>query len=466
MPVPNPLERSDDWRTQSSGKPEFPHPVVATTVHSLLPKEAQAGLALRGPKWARQSPNFFWRLIIRSGRGTHAELRHWARWVWWTSSENGGGARNAVRRVLSLAKLTLTETRVVVNRFGARVKATHGVGRKIQRRRILWLRWRHTMSLTAYYRFQLFRPERWARASQFLENGQAGDLLRVFYNRMAEADDDAILTDKRAFDVWCRQHGLPAVCHLMQFAAGRIVERNVDALPPCDLFSKPANSSGGHGACRWKYEEGGGAKAGYGEGGRLLTPEELIAHLESLSLETGFPILLQPCLRNHHSMASLTPGGLATVRVMTIRPLNGAPEPLLAVLRMPTGKTPADNFDLGGLAAAVDLSSGCLGPAVQKRGIHRRKPVDLHPNTNGMITGRQLPWWKETLALAVRGHAAVTMPAPVIGWDIAIVEDGPVFVETNRIPCSILAQIPTGVPLGATRYSQCVCAHLRAAFGM
>lgn len=45
-------------------------------------------------------------------------------------------------------------------------------------------------------------------------------------------------------------------------------------------------------------------------------------------------------------------------------------------------------------------------------------------------------------------------------------DDGPLIVEANNVPCSVLAQMPTGLALGETVYTACLTSHLRAAFGL
>ena len=139
---------------------------------------------------------------------------------------------------------------------------------------------------------------------------------------------------------------------------------------------------------------------------------------------------------------------------------------LLALYRMPTGSSPVDNFSRGCLAAPIDLATGRLGRAVRKD--LRLLPVatDRHPDTRARIEGFQLPWWPEAVSLALSAHAAVHWDGiPAVGWDIALLDDGPVLIEGNNLPCSTGTQMITGIPFGNTAFVACLNAHMRELFG-
>jgi hypothetical protein len=143
------------------------------------------------------------------------------------------------------------------------------------------------------------------------------------------------------------------------------------------------------------------------------------------------------------------------------------PEAVLAVYRMPTGAAVADNFDLGAIAAPIDLATGRLGAGVQKLGDHAANAVATHPDTGARIAGHVLPDWARALDLARRAHRALPSPrttAAIIGWDVVLTPAGPVLLECNAIPGVFLAQMPTGIPLGDTAYAAALVARLRATF--
>lgn len=155
--------------------------------------------------------------------------------------------------------------------------------------------------------------------------------------------------------------------------------------------------------------------------------------IERMANERGW--IVQQRLRPHKELQPImSPSGLGTLRVVTgLR--EGEPRILFAVLRMPVGKGSADNFlhgQSGNLIAAVDLETGVLSPGRVSKSrfwplIH---DVDFHPETGSEITGLALPYWEELRNLVVRAHSSFP-DLMTVGWDVAIVDGGPIIVEAN-----------------------------------
>ena len=414
--------------------------------------------------WDRPDVSAFWRGVLARDDGDHgAELRRWVWWSWLSTRTTVKARRAAVRDLVRAPLVTWRLAKAMLAQHGERVTKRHGISGARQLAHMMWLWARHGTKPLSYYRFQLFLPDRWRRAGRYLQTDVAEDLIQIVIPRTPDcAPATRRFVDKRAFRAWCSKEGIPSVPTLMEIDNGRIVERNVAELPQQDLFTKAANWQGGQRVRRWRYADG----RWDGGDGKRRTADEVIAEVARESLELGRPILVQPGLRNHVALRPLTLGGLCTIRLVTIRPVGGEPEPVVAVYRMPTGTAAADNFDGGGLAAPVDLASGVLGPAVQKKGALPVDEVDVHPDTGAKVRGMVVPFFREAVALGVRTHGMCSPRVPVIGWDIAVLDDGPVIVEANNVPCSVLAQMPTGLALGETRYPECLASHLRAAFGL
>jgi hypothetical protein len=82
-----------------------------------------------------------------------------------------------------------------------------------------------------------------------------------------------------------------------------------------------------------------------------------------------------------------------------------------------------------------------------------------------VIPGHPLPCWPEAVALAERALDAARR-VPLIGWDVAITDDGPVLIEANAASTPDIAQATTGVPLSDTPFAAAIDAHMRAYMGL
>jgi hypothetical protein len=160
-------------------------------------------------------------------------------------------------------------------------------------------------------------------------------------------------------------------------------------------------------------------------------------------------------------LASLAGTTLSTLRLVTYNDVKGHITPFVAVQRMGTASAAADNFARGGIAARVN-DDGVLAPrAAMRHPVAGFTELESHPDTGRRIGGFRLPHWNDSLALARRAH--VLYPGvPFIGWDVAVLEDGPVLLEGNPVWCPLLAQIPGWVPLGATSFPRMYMETLRA----
>jgi len=237
-----------------------------------------------------------------------------------------------------------------------------------------------------------------------------------------------------------------------------------EQLPAADLFVKPTNLRQGKGTSRWQYLPSAHGHH-YADGsGRELNTSEFEDFICQTSLEQGRPYIVQPALMNHETLRDYTNGALATVRLMTVRASDQSSQPLMAALRMPTGQAIADNFDLGGVAVPIDLKTGTCGPGIRKKGQLPPGTINTHPDTGAVIPGLRIPYWSECLALTCRAHDLIHAQVPVVGWDVAVLEHGPVIIEPNHLPCHNLAQMPGGFPLGDSPFAEIITLRLRKAF--
>lgn len=272
-----------------------------------------------------------------------------------------------------------------------------------------------------YYVFSLHEDACPRRARSFLQRFETKPcifpLLKVRHG--------SPLNDKAEFAEYCDRHGIRCVETIAQID-GKVPKQVV---PDRDLFVKRNRGRGGRGAERWDRL----APFIFGNSaGNRLDLNSLLERLVDCSRKA--PLIVQPRLTPHLSLSDLTNGALPTVRIVTCLDERREPEVIGAVFRMAIGENvTVDNLHAGGIAAAVALGTGRLSRATNLGTDARLGWLSAHPDTHAMIEDRALPLWEEVKALALDAHRAF-IDRIVIGWDIAILDDGPILIEGNGNP--------------------------------
>jgi len=396
--------------------------------------------------------------LLSPGSSDVARLRGYLRVKDWRRHTSTRERLHAIKVTAKLPARALREAAHAVETYGGYPAEQFGISRARQLRTLWWLWIRHGVEPKVYYAFQLYRPEQLRRAPSFFQKNEDDQLFRLLNLRTAP-DEAEMMLDKAQFERWLVERGLPTVRTMVEFAAGQVVRSSLGdgGLPRTSLFSKPNDALQGIGTQRWQYD----GEGWVGADGRRRGEAELLAELAELSHER--PLLVQEQLRNHSALAPLAPAALSTVRVLTLRGLDGVVRVVLAVCKIPTGAAPTDHMRLGGMAAPVDLATGRLGRAIGKSKKTLVAPYERHPDTGVTIDGFQLPLWGEVMRVAVRAHEALARLV-CVGWDVAILESGPVIIEGNDNPGHTSSQLPTGVAMAETAVVPTLAAHLRAAF--
>lgn len=155
--------------------------------------------------------------------------------------------------------------------------------------------------------------------------------------------------------------------------------------------------------------------------------------------------IIQPVIRQHETISRIYDGCLNTMRLVTVcEKKSSRIEPVSAVLRIGCNGNIVDNYEKGGVSVGIDLKTGKLVQyGMFKYG--RGTKTEFHPNTNIRFEGIQLPTFSKAIDQAIQIHSKLR-EIPVIGWDIAFTESGPIFIEGNdNIEISISQQADGGL---------------------
>ena len=138
--------------------------------------------------------------------------------------------------------------------------------------------------------------------------------------------------------------------------------------------------------------------------------------------------LIEECLVQCQQMNKLGSNSVNTLRLVTITNDKGV-HIMARVVRMGNGINFVDNFHSGGMYTVFDENGIITKPAIDREG----NIYNYHPVTGEKIVGFQIPFYKEAIEL-VKEASQVVPQIKYIGFDVALLEDGPVLIEGNHLP--------------------------------
>lgn len=191
-----------------------------------------------------------------------------------------------------------------------------------------------------------------------------------------------------------------------------------------DIICKPIDGSSGRGILKCTPEE-------------YADPKALYARLKAAGIG-----IVEDKVIQHPAIAALCPTSVNTIRVATL--LGDKKEGVVyAYIRIGNGKV-MDNVDCGGMAAPVDIETGVIaGVGANKAG----DVYEVHPMTGKQIQGTQIPYWEEAKQMCLDAMRVVPQ-VRFVAWDVAITENGPVFIEGNSFPSHAIPQFAAHFPDG------------------
>ncbi len=147
-------------------------------------------------------------------------------------------------------------------------------------------------------------------------------------------------------------------------------------------------------------------------------------------------MFLEEYIVQDENWGKICPNSVNTIRAMT-RIVNGKAELFYAAARIGNGTAVVDNFHQGGVGVKIDMEKGELkGNSISKD----LEELPTHPATGIAFDGFKIPYWDEIKKMVVEA-AMVNPDVKVVGWDVAISNKGPLFVEANRRPGFDLPQV-------------------------
>ena len=156
------------------------------------------------------------------------------------------------------------------------------------------------------------------------------------------------------------------------------------------------------------------------------------------------PGLLEETIKQHKEMNRLNPDAVSTLRITVFKHKNW-PRIVFSTLRTSSKKgSVVDNASSGGCFANVDIESGevcrnayseCIAiKTITKECIRLLsfEGIETHPLTGVRFKGFKIPFYKESLEMVLEISNNIDFYGrKLIGFDVAITDNGPVIVEVN-----------------------------------
>jgi len=141
--------------------------------------------------------------------------------------------------------------------------------------------------------------------------------------------------------------------------------------------------------------------------------------------------IIQKQLKQHPVLDSVNPSCINTVRIDTFIGSDGKAEVMSAYLRLGIKGSHVDNITAGGLSVPVDIETGRLN-RFGYLGSSENWTIlpEEHPDTKTRFEDITIPFFDDIKRLVCR-MALLVPELRLLGWDIAIGETGPVFIEGN-----------------------------------
>ena len=185
-----------------------------------------------------------------------------------------------------------------------------------------------------------------------------------------------------------------------------------------DVFIKNSNGECGNGVFAFKSVSG------------HLYINNISSTIEDVLnyISTDVSYIVQSRINQHHQISHIYNKSINTIRLETIlNPITKRIEIFPPLLRVGTGNNTVDNWAMGGLAIGIDLESCCL----KEYGFYKPSfGTKVHPDSKVVFKNYRIPYLREAIEMAIKLHRHLDK-IHSIGWDIAITEDGPCFIEGN-----------------------------------
>lgn len=269
-----------------------------------------------------------------------------------------------------------------------------------------------------YIKHQLFRA--WSDEDIF--DFIPSKLVERLRNSANSAGHLRLTVDKLAFYQWCKDNKVPTPATLPFGELERLCHSSVNGRAG-KYFVKPRFGGSGRGVGRLITL--GDEFLLFSRIHRASNASRVAAHV---CAEEDF--IIQDYVRQHQTMSEVFAGSVNTIRIETI---DTGRDIIVntALLRVGTSMSASDNWSTGGLIVNVDTQTGRTNGPGRRPLKFGGQTFDRHPDTDVLLSGIQIPYWGKVQEMCQRA-ASQMRPFKMLGWDVALTDDGVVMIEVNE----------------------------------
>jgi len=250
---------------------------------------------------------------------------------------------------------------------------------------------------------------------------------------------DILTKDKFVANSFLQANNIPCIPHLGIIAKGKFIDRDnqlqdLNALTDKyqDIILKNLTLEAGEGVLALTMNE-----KGMNINNTACSSNEL-----NNKLKSGI-WLVQPRMKSHEAIRKINSTALNTTRIVTI--LDGdEPVYLTGFQALATGNQTTDSWSKGSIYVGIDVEKQCL----KKYGYYNLSIPDKsialeHPDSHIPFEGYSIPYMKDAIELCTKAHRLLFFNF-LVGWDVAITDEGPIIVEANEKPGMNIVQAMDG----------------------
>lgn len=218
------------------------------------------------------------------------------------------------------------------------------------------------------------------------------------------------------------EHSTPKVSNDLKSTIRILKEKDIS-----DFILKPVNGNSGVGIMRIKRIDfkGDDDCILYDHNGKSYLLSEILGR---------YPILFEKYVVQTEQFSRFNDSSVNTIRFMTSLYPDNEVRIFANFIRIGRAGSCIDNIKTAdNINALIDIKTGYIYKVLHNKGWRNFEEITHHPDSGNQIKGELIENWEEICKKVKDFHKSHPY-LKVLGWDIAVTDNGPVILETNGTP--------------------------------